>query len=87
MDVGFAEIYDLNIPRPKIGISANTVVTTVGSMPSSRDNTFKSQTISACTAQAVLKSMTFPILPPTTGIILPPEIRTYREHYERSERL
>lgn len=64
MQTRAADIYDLNSPRPEIGVCTDIVVTAISSVPGSGHNTFKKQTLGTFKAQAMFKPATFPILPP-----------------------
>lgn len=63
MQTRAADIYDPNLAGPELSVSANMIVAAVIAVPSSRDDTFKSQTTGDFTAKAVFQSTTFPVLP------------------------
>ncbi|SDK45329.1 hypothetical protein SAMN05428983_4977 [Agrobacterium fabrum] len=70
-----ADIYDPNLARLKVGVGENIVVTAIRPVPSSSHNPFENKTIIAFTVQAVLKPVTFPVLPPNDS-----HRRPFRKH-------
>ena len=64
MQTWATNIFNSDFARSEKGIGADNVVPAICSMAGSGDNALKNQTLGVLTVEAMLKPMTFPVLPP-----------------------